>query len=275
MFAALLAFIIPSGSALAFWYDQTVYIQEVHPYGIDPRQGVINGLFDLTNAIKANTKASQDAQTQQQIESLYPECVRQVTAYINASDTYLKQTDQAINDYIATNVGKSHTPQEEATIADHLVTLYTLRAAQNQRYINLTIKQCSYSTLNAACIKSSGPNAEMKSYDATTGAVQCKCASGYVWNSSACVVPQRSSAGNTISNGNAVAVKPPVEQPTAPTSRPKETPPVVHKATAVTPPTTTVPKVSSTTESKETTTPVYHKGLVQIMWSWVIGLFGF
>src|SRR3989338_3791030 len=123
IFAALLAFIIPSGSALAFWYDQTVYIQEVHPYGIDPRQGVINGLFDLTNAIKANTKAFQDAQTQQQIATLNPECVRHATTYINANDTYLKQVDQAINDYNATNAGKSRTSQEEATIADHLVTL--------------------------------------------------------------------------------------------------------------------------------------------------------
>ena len=199
IFALLLTLVVPTGSALALGVYDPIPVQLLTPTGGDPYQGVENGLNGISNAINAQTKAIQDAQTQQQLAALDQNCVTYVTAYINSKDTYIKETDQMIKSYIAQNEGKSLSDEEERAYASHLKYLYTLRGVQNQKYTDITINQCSKLTLNASCIKSNGPNAEMKSYDAITGAIQCKCSSGYVWSSasSACVIQQNQQTAPT------------------------------------------------------------------------------
>lgn len=61
---------------------------------------------------------------------------KDMTDFIRDQDTYIQQTDQMISDYIAQNAGKAMSTQESAAYADHLNTLYTLRGAQNTKYIN-------------------------------------------------------------------------------------------------------------------------------------------
>src|SRR3989344_7587824 len=244
MVAAPLAFIIPSGSALAlgFGYSDPIQVQLVTPTGGDPYQGVVNGLNDINSSIKANTKVVQDAQAQQQIAARNPECARYLTAYIREHDVYLNQTNQMINDYIE----QHKNDQGQGTQRDNALQLnylYTLYRAQNQRYIDYTNSQCSYPVLNASCIESSGPNAEMKSFDATTGAIKCKCVSGYVWNStsSSCVVQQVQQASipktapAVVTNQTpTTATNLPTKQVAAPASHPTETSPVIQKTTIIT-----------------------------------------
>ncbi len=143
LFTLLLAFSIPSGIALAFINDN-LQVQLVTPFGGDPNQGVVNGLNDVSNAIRAQTQALQDAQIQQKIDALDQACVKQVTEYINAKDAYIKSIDKTIED-IQNNYRNTKDMSDPKNINDmnsQLNYLYTLRGRQSKYYKQLIIENC-------------------------------------------------------------------------------------------------------------------------------------
>lgn len=186
-FAVLLVLTIPSGfvhASLESYGQAYVKAQQV--------QSITNGLNNINNSINAQTKALKDAQWKQKMAALNQECVAYYTEYIRTNETGLKEIDKSIADYMEQPKGDTSDPAVKQQMRLHLNYLYTLRSRQVQYYQSILDTRCTNSALNASCVKSNGPNAEMKSYDATTGAIQCKCTSGYVWSSagSACVVQQ-------------------------------------------------------------------------------------
>jgi len=205
-FASLLVLVIPSVSSAmppsGFGYNDPIQVQLIPPFGGYPIQGLENGLSNISDAIKAQTKALLDAQRQQQIAALNAKCVSDVTAQVRAKDGSI-ETQKMIDDFISKN-STGGDPGKMQAAASHLNYLYSFINSQNTQLHNVLIKSCApcpsgyiksagqCMTQNELCVAKQGPNTEMQTYNSTTGVFQCKCVSGYTWDATkpACVVQQ-------------------------------------------------------------------------------------
>jgi hypothetical protein len=211
-FALLFAITIPSGIAYAsLSSDMQGYVEA------QQIQGIINGLSGISDAINAQTRALQVAQKQQQLAALDQKCVNDSVANIMSQETYIKETDKAIEeyqrDYMDPTKNNMSDPSYSQQTSSHLNYLYKLRARQSDLYFGYIIDWCTnYKpqltcpagyywdantgkrciTPNQQCIEFYGSNATLHNYDVATNKLSCDCVAGTVWNSTqtACVSQQ-------------------------------------------------------------------------------------
>lgn len=108
----------------------------------NPKNPVTGGMSEAQ--IEAQNKADIwkefgiDALTKQKNDLLATQGVlpKDMTDFIRDQDQYLNQTDKMINDYVAQHSNDQGSPETRAAYVAHLNYLYTLRGAQNTRYIN-------------------------------------------------------------------------------------------------------------------------------------------
>lgn len=269
VFALLLTLSIPAGSALALGVYDPIPIQIINPTGSNPNQGVINSLNGVSNAINAQTQATQDAQLQQQLAALDLVCVTRETAQIRATDGSI-QTNKMIADY-RNNTMAHMDLSNPANVADanaYIKYLYTYITAQTTQLNNALIKDCQKTTTMQ--VQQTAP--------ATV--LQCN---GKSWT----VCP----AGTTFtcpSTGDAQCLLPTPQTVTAQTTnqtvtqeQPKTAPPAIKAKTVVANTSLVKPKMHTVANpvastSKDATQPTItpapaKKGL----WAWFKGLFGF
>lgn len=136
----LLIFGISSMSAFA-WTQPTIYVQDVNPFA---NQNLINSIDSATNAINTQTKALQDAQMQQKIDSLNQECVTLVNDAIDKQYTGLKTIDKNIADYRAKmeHMDLSN-PDARDSANRYINSLYTQRSIVVKSYQQVVIDKCT------------------------------------------------------------------------------------------------------------------------------------
>lgn len=176
-FVLLLAFVIPTGNILAYNsfdnYQEQILINNLN--------GINNGINNLNSAISRNTKATEDAKIQQQIDALDPECVRQSTDYVNQKDQYIKEVNAEID---TLNVQMKNSDMSDPIVVQRfgmqLNDQYVLRDRQNKYYKQLIINSCinykaPQKTNDQICGEKFGLNIK---WDGK----YCQCNSGYILN---------------------------------------------------------------------------------------------
>ena len=134
----LLVTLVYSNFALA-WTQPTIYVQDVNS------QNYINSVNSVSDAIKANTEAFQSAVLQQKIDMLDKTCVNNAIADIRNRETYIKDLDKEIADYIDKNVthGNMSDPNQSQVVQAHLNFDYKIRKQQIQNYWDIVINTCT------------------------------------------------------------------------------------------------------------------------------------